>query len=62
MICYAVKDDDGYYWCGMNHWDNQLRKALFYNSLKYASAILKDKRFKDRNMKIITVELHEVSE
>lgn len=62
MIYYAVKDADGLYWCGMNYWDKQLRKARFYNSLKYARAVLEDSRFREKELKIITAELHEVDE
>lgn len=62
MIHYAVKDADGMYWCGMNYWDKQLRKARFYNSLKYAQEVMDDSRFKNMHLSIVKVELYEVSE
>ena len=62
MICYAIKDSNNLYWCGMNYWDKQLRKARFYNSYKYALAVLEDSRFQDRELRIVFVELHEVNE
>lgn len=30
---------DGTYWCGLNHWDKQLRKAQMFHSLKYANDV-----------------------
>lgn len=33
---YIVKNKNGEYFCGYNHWDKQLRKAKLYVSKKYA--------------------------
>ena len=60
MICYAVKSITGEYWCGMNYWDKQLRKARLYNSIKYASLTLNDHRFRDKELQIVKVEINEV--
>lgn len=59
-ICYAVKDEDGYYWCGLNKWDKQLRKAQLFHSLKYANAIVE--KFAGQNLKIVKVEIKEVKD
>lgn len=62
MICYAVKSITGEYWCGMNHWDKQLRMARLYNSIKYASLVLDDHKIWDGELQIVKVEINEVSE
>ena len=33
---YAVKFNNGLYWCGYNTADKQIRKAKIYTSIKYA--------------------------
>lgn len=33
---YVIQFDNGMYWCGYNHLDKQLRKAVVYSSLKHA--------------------------
>lgn len=52
---YVVQSDDGEFWCGMNIWDKQLRKAKIFHSLKYAGECCE--RFKQRNPKIVEVSL-----
>lgn len=55
----VVKDSNGFYYSGSNMWSNQLRKAKIYHKKRYAEDVLNDKRFKDRVMKIIPVEINE---
>lgn len=62
MTCYAIKDNRGVYWCGLNYWDKQLRKAKLYNSIKWATEVMKDRKLKDRTLNIVKVEIHEVEE
>ena len=60
---YGVKDiDTNEYFCGMNKWDKQLRKAVIYHSVRYAEQTINDSRFKNRNMKYVPVEIREVRE
>lgn len=55
---YVVKDiNTNEYYCGMNKWDIQLRKAQIYHSIKYAENMLADKRWTKRTTTIKTVEL-----
>lgn len=38
---YVIRDEDTMeYFCGLNKWDIQLRKAQIYHSVKYANDIL----------------------
>lgn len=60
-ICFAVKDEDGFYWCGLNEWDKQLRKAKLFHSYKYAAEI-RDNRYKERMPKIVQVEIKEIKD
>lgn len=58
---YVVKDSiSKEYFCGYNTWDKQLRKAKIYHSTRYANETLNDKRFRNRTMKIVEVEIKEV--
>lgn len=58
---YVVKDSvTKEYFCGMNTWDKQLRKANIYHSVKYANATVEDPRFSNRTMVIVKVEIKEV--
>lgn len=52
---YVVQSDDEMFYCGMRHWDKQLRKAKIYHSWDYADDIVSD--YKERNCKIIEVSL-----
>ena len=46
-------EDDGTYWCGLNTWDKQLRKAKVFHSLKYANEVAERyKWLKLRNVEI----------
>lgn len=38
---YVIRDENTMeYFCGLNKWDKQLRKAQIYHSIKYANDIL----------------------
>lgn len=58
-ICYAVKDENGFYWCGYNEWENQIRKAKLFHSLKYANEIVV--RYHNKNPIIVKVRIMEES-
>lgn len=52
---YVVQSvEHGAYWCGLNHWDDQLRKAQIFHSLKCVDDVYR--KFKD--MKLKTVEIY----
>lgn len=38
-ICFAIKDRNDMYYCGLKKWDKQLRKAQLFHSFKYAVAV-----------------------
>lgn len=58
---YVVKDTlNKQYFCGLNTWDKQLRKAKIYHSEKYATEIVEDPRYSNRTMSIVKVEIKEV--
>lgn len=58
---YVIKDSiTKEYFCGMNTWDKQLRKAKIYHSVKYANDVMNDSRFGNRTMNIAKVEIKEV--
>lgn len=57
---FAIKDQDNFYYCGYNHWDNQLRKATLYSSYDMAVKCRDDKRFIDRKPYIVGVEIQEI--
>lgn len=57
---YVIKDSiTKEYFCGMNTWDKQLRKANIYHSVKYANHVMNDSRFSNRTMNIVKVEIKE---
>lgn len=58
-ICYAVKDENGFYWCGYNKWENQIRKAKLFHSLKYANEIVI--RYQNKNPITVKVRIMEES-
>ena len=35
-FCFAIKNENGFYYCGLKKWDKQIRKAKIYTSIKYA--------------------------
>ena len=38
---YVIRDEETMeYFCGLNKWDTQLRKAQIYHSIRYANDIL----------------------
>ena len=57
---YVVQAEAGGYWCGLNCWDVQLRKAQIFHSIKYAGDVVK--RFNKYNPKIVEVSLTVVPE
>ena len=59
-LVYAVKDSNGNYFIGYNHWDKQIRKAKLYRSYKYAKETMDDSRFADREKSIVQVRITEV--
>lgn len=61
-ICYAVKDENGFYWCGYNKWDKQIRKAKLFHSWKYAVATRDCPRGTSGGAKIVKVRISEMEE
>ena len=61
MVCFAIKDSNGLYWCGLNYWDKQLRKAKLYKSIKWATEVKNNSRFRGKTLSIVSVEIHEVN-
>lgn len=55
----AVKDKGGYYYAGMNKWENQLRKAKLYSSPYYAQEIVNSSRFTSRHPYMVMVRIEE---
>lgn len=53
-------EDYGTYWCGLNTWDNQLRKAKVFYSLKYANEV--HDRFKELKLKNVEIRMELVPE
>lgn len=57
---FVVKDSQSNeYFCGMNIWDKQLRKAKIYHWERYAKEITNDTRFKRRKLIIVPVTIME---
>lgn len=61
-LCFAVKSEYGSYYCGYNHWDNQLRKANLYRSYKQAVEARDDSRWEVFETYIVRVRITEVDE
>lgn len=71
---YVIKFDNNLYWCGYNHADKELRKAIIYKSIKQAVAAAEDCLIRRVNIypqnlmaivktyKIIKIEIKEVGE
>ena len=66
---YAVKFNNGLYWCGYNTADKQIRKAKIYTSIKYAQEAGLDCLSRKRiinlgtdGFKVVEVELKEKEE
>lgn len=53
-------EDDGTYWCGLNTWDKQLRKAKVFHSLKYANEVAE--RYKELKLRNVEVRIELVPE
>ena len=61
-IGIGIKDKDGYYFCGLNTWDTQIRKAKLYHSMSYANDVINDLRYKDRKAFTVKIEIKEINE
>lgn len=58
---YVIQNTDvGTFYCGLQYWDKQLRKAKIYHSLKFVRDILK--AYEDCNCKILEVTMSIVGE
>ena len=53
-------EDDGTYWCGLNTWDKQLRKAKVFHWLKYANEV--HERYKKLKLKNVEIRMELVPE
>lgn len=66
MKAFAIKFNDGYYWCGYNNSDKQLRKAVLYKSIKMAEETAKDcmtrvEYIRPYDNKIVSYEIIEIT-
>lgn len=61
-VCYAVKDENGLYYCGFKQWDKQIRKAKFFHSYHYAKEVIDDTRYAAIELKIVRVFIKEMEE
>lgn len=62
-LCFAVKDENGFYYCGLKQWDKQIRKAQLFHSFKYAKDVRDDQRWTAiSGTKIVRVRIFEVDE
>lgn len=57
---YVIQADDGMFFCGLKHWDKQLRKAKIYHSLHYAMDVVDE--YEGCNCKILEVTMAIVGE
>ena len=53
-------ENDGTYWCGLNTWDKQLRKAKVFHSLKYANEV--HRRYKELKLKNVEIRMELVTD
>lgn len=62
-LCFAIKDDNGFYYCGLNKWDKQLRKAQLFHSFKWAKEARDNPKWTAiSGTKIVRVRIFEVDE
>ena len=61
-IGIGIKDKYGCYFCGLNTWDPQIRKAKLYHSINYANDVINDPRYKNREAFTVKIEIKEISE
>lgn len=61
-ICFAIKDENGYYYCGLKKWDKQLRKAQLFHSIKHAAAVRDNPEFAALGVKTVRVHIYEIGE
>lgn len=59
-FCYAVKDRNGFFFIGYNHWDKQLRKAKLYHQHKMAKEVRDNVRFIAHDTFIVRVRITEL--
>ena len=53
-------ENDGTYWCGLNKWDKQVRKAKVFHSLKYANEV--HSRFNALKLKNVEIRIELVTD
>ena len=61
-ICFAIKDENEYFYCGLNKWDKQLRKAQLFHSFKYAIYVRDSDKRAAVGTKIVKVRIFEMEE
>lgn len=61
-ICYAVKDENGLYYCGLKKWDKQLRKAQLFHSFHWAKEVRDDPQYAAVGTKIVRVRIDELDD
>lgn len=62
-LCFAIKDENGFYYCGLKKWDKQIRKAQLFHSFKYAKDVRDDPRWTAiSGAKIVRVRIWEQDE
>jgi hypothetical protein len=64
---YVVQFKDGSYWCGLNTFDKQIRKAKIFKSLTYAREAGERFRFRSAfdgkdSYKILEIEINVIKE
>ena len=62
---YILKNENDIYYCGLNIFDKQLRKAKIYHSLCYAEEAIenikkRNPEYRDAVWRIVKVEIREV--
>lgn len=61
-ICLAIKNESGFYYCGLKKWDKQLRKAQLFHSFKYAAAVRDNLDYAAEGLRIVKVRIFEMGE
>ena len=61
-ICFAIKNEYGYYYCGLKKWDKQLRKAQLFHSFKYAVAVRDNPDYAAVGTHIVKVRIFEMED
>lgn len=60
--CYAVKDENGVYYCGLKKWDKQLRKAQLFHSFRWAKQIRDCPAYAGQGTRIVRIQIDEIDE